>query len=187
MGCVTVRRSTSTGNGPGTSGETATKTSSTCLELSFCNIRIRGQPPGKTRGTFSINRAAASSSGPGTALTAAHPSFPMPMWVCPGAGWQWIFTGSLAGRHVHHPAGELLVDRLLGIARQADGIGRLHKIRRRVVLAEQPGHPDREEVHESQTCISAAIGCGSCIYIFSRDRCGERSRTLDSGRGGKLS
>ena len=46
----------------------------------------------------------------------------------------------------HHPAGELLVDGLLGVAGQADGVGGLHEVGRRVVLPEQPRHPDREEI-----------------------------------------
>jgi hypothetical protein len=46
----------------------------------------------------------------------------------------------------HHPAGELLVRRLLGITRQPDGVGGLDEVGRRVVLPEQPRHPDREEV-----------------------------------------
>jgi hypothetical protein len=46
----------------------------------------------------------------------------------------------------HDPAGELLVDRLLGIARQADRVGGLDEVRRDIVLAAQPRHAHREEV-----------------------------------------
>jgi hypothetical protein len=40
----------------------------------------------------------------------------------------------------HDPAGELLVDRLLGVARQADGVRGLDEVGRSIVLPEQTGH-----------------------------------------------
>jgi hypothetical protein len=38
----------------------------------------------------------------------------------------------------HHPAGELLVHRLLGVARQTDGVGGLDEVGRRVGLDPLP-------------------------------------------------
>ena len=49
--------------------------------------------------------------------------------------------------HVQHdPARELLVHRLLGVARKTDGVRGRDEVGRRVVLPEQTRHPDREEV-----------------------------------------
>jgi hypothetical protein len=76
-----------------------------------------------------------------------------------------VQIGSGVGLHVQYdPAGELLVDRLLGIARQTDGVGGPDEVGGRIVLPEQPRHTDREEVRLA--CAAYATGIPGGIVAF---------------------
>jgi hypothetical protein len=72
----------------------------------------------------------------------------------------------------HDPAGELLVDDLLGIARQSDGVGGLDEVGGRVVLPKQPRHAHREEVRLAR--IREVDGAD-----WPRDSSNTEARTLE--------
>jgi outer membrane protein assembly factor BamB len=104
-----------------------------------------------------------SSSMTGSAAN-LHRSGPLPLdqHPRPGADRQRVRL------HVQHdPAGELLVHRLLGVARQADGVGALDEVGGRIVLAEQPRHADREEVR--LVCVSEVDGADPAAILLEHD------------------